>query len=94
MANLKSALKRIRQDRKRTLRNSAIRSRAKTYVKKVNRLLAEGRVDEAAEVARLAASALDTAAAKGVIHGNNAARRKSRLMKKVNAAQSSATPSR
>ncbi len=94
MANLKSALKRIRQDRKRTLRNSAIRSRAKTYVKKVNRLLAAGRVEEAAMAARQAASALDSAVVKGVIHSNNAARRKSRLMKKVNAAQSSTTAPR
>ena len=91
MANTKSAIKRIRQNEKRRLRNRIIRSRARTFVKKVNRLLAQGRVKEASEVAILAISALDKAAEKGVIHKNNAARRKSRLMAKVNRALAEAS---
>lgn len=88
MANLKSSIKRIRQSKKRELRNSAVQSRARTAVKKVNRLLAEGRVDDAVEAAAQAASALDRAVSKGVVHGNNADRRKSRLMKKIKSARS------
>ena len=90
MANLKSAIKRIRQSKKRELRNSAVRSRARTFVKKVSRLLGEGRIDEAAQTAQQAVSALDSAVTKGVLHKNNASRRKSRLMKKLNQARSSA----
>ena len=88
MANLKSSIKRIKQSAKRELRNSAVQSRARTTVKKVNRLLAEGRLDEATQAAALAASALDRAVSKGVLHKNNADRRKSRLMKKINGARS------
>jgi small subunit ribosomal protein S20 len=88
LANLKSSIKRIRQSKKRELRNSAIQSRARTAVKKANRLVAEGRLDEATEAAKVAASALDRAVSKGVVHGNNADRRKSRLMKRIKSARS------
>jgi len=57
----------------------------------VRKLIAEGRLEEATEVARLAVSALDKAAEKGIIHKNNAARRKSRLMKLLNQALASAS---
>ncbi len=84
MPNTKSAEKELRKAEKRRLRNMYYRSRARTFVKKVRKLLAEGKLEEAKEALRLAISALDKAAQKGVIHKNNAARRKSRLMKLFN----------
>ncbi len=62
------------------------RSRARTFIKKTDRLIAEGKLEEAAQAARQAISALDKAAVKGVIHKNNAARRKARLMRRLNLA--------
>lgn len=85
MPNTKSAEKELRKAQKRRLRNMYYRSRARTFVKRVRKLLAEGKIEEAREALRLAISALDKAAEKGVIHKNNAARRKSRLMKLFNA---------
>lgn len=90
LANLKSAIKRIRQSEKARQRNRVYRSRARTFVKKVNTLLDQGRIQEAAEASTAALSALDRAAASGVIHKNNAARRKARLMARLNKAQSAA----
>ena len=86
MAKIKSAIKRIRSSARKRERNRVIRSKARTYIKKVNRLIAEGRLEEASAVAIQAISALDKAAEKGVIHKNNAARCKSRLMKRLNQA--------
>lgn len=83
-------MKRLRQAEKRRFRNRVVRSRVRTFVKKTHQLIAAGRLDEAQEMARQAASALDKAAGKGVIHRNNAARHKSRLMKRLNAALQSA----
>ncbi len=85
MPNTKSAEKELRKAQKRRLRNMYYRSRARTFVKRVRKLLAEGKIEEAREALKLAISALDKAAEKGVIHKNNAARRKSRLMKLFNA---------
>jgi small subunit ribosomal protein S20 len=82
-----SAKKRLRQSDKRRLRNRVYRSEARTYVKRTNQLIAEQKLDEAAEVAALAVSALDRAAQKGVVHKKNAARRKSRLIKRLHRAQ-------
>ena len=62
------------------------RSRARTFVKKTDRLIAEDKLEEAAQAAQQAISALDKAAVKGVIHKNNAARRKARLMRRLNLA--------
>ena len=87
MANLKSALKRIRSSERRRQRNRLFRSRARTYVKQTRKLVTEGRLEEAHEAARLAIGTLDKAAAKGIIHPNNAARRKSRLMRMLSAAE-------
>lgn len=70
--------------------NQVHRSRARTFVKKTRRLIAEGRLEEAEALSREAISALDRAAQKGVIHKNNAARRKSRLMKHLNQAKGQA----
>ena len=91
MANIKSAIKRIRQSEKARGRNKVYRSRARTFVKRANALLEQGRVDDAAVVSMQAISALDRAAERGVIHKNNAARRKSRLMAKINKAKAAAT---
>ena len=84
MANTKSAMKRIRSSAKKRERNQVFRSRARTFVKKTRRLIAEGKMDEARQEAQLAISALDKAAEKGVIHKNKAARSKSRLMRSLN----------
>jgi small subunit ribosomal protein S20 len=83
----KSAKKDVRKTKRRTLTNKAVRSKAKTMINKAESQIAAG--DAAAGRAVVAAiSALDKAAEKGVIHPNNAARRKSRLMKKANKAAS------
>jgi len=87
LANTKSAIKRVRTAERRRRINQVHRSRARTYVKKTRVLIAAGKLEEAEEMVRQAASALDTAAQKGVIHPNNAARRKSRLMKQLNQAR-------
>lgn len=86
MANTKSALKRLRSARRRYLRNRVYRSGARTAIKKARLLIQSGRLEEAQEAVRKAVSVLDKAAEKGIIHKNNAARRKSRLMQALNRA--------
>lgn len=81
MANIKSQIKRNRQNEKRRVSNRIYRGRARTFVAKA-RVAIESEDPEAAKAAVVEAiSALDRAAEKGIIHKNNAARRKSRLMK-------------
>jgi small subunit ribosomal protein S20 len=87
MANIKSQIKRNRQNEERRLRNKAVRSELKTRVKRAV-TTAEGGDETAADDARLAVKRLDKAAAKGIIHKNQAARRKSRLMKRLAKAES------
>jgi small subunit ribosomal protein S20 len=82
VANIKSQKKRILTNAKRAERNKAVKSELKTRVK--NAVAKSGSAD-ADEALRLAVKRLDMAAAKGVIHKNQAARRKSRLMRKLNA---------
>lgn len=84
MANIKSAIKRNRQNEKRRLHNRYYRGRARAFVKKARDVMDEGTQEEAQEALLEAISALDKAAAKGIIHKNNASRRKSRLMKRYN----------
>jgi len=86
-----SAKKRVRQSEKRRVRNRVYRSRARTYVKRANRLIDQGKFEEATMVAQLAAGALDTAAQRGVLHKKNVARRKSRLFTRLNRAGSEDT---
>ncbi|HBF41061.1 MAG TPA: 30S ribosomal protein S20 [Anaerolineaceae bacterium] len=81
MANIKSAIKRNKQNEKRRVRNRVYRGAARTYVARARAAIASSNVDDAREATLKAISALDKAAQKGVIHKNNAARRKSRLMK-------------
>ena len=88
MANHKSALKRILQSEKRRIQNREFRNRARTLVKKARTLVGSGKDVSAAEAAtREAIRDLDMLASKGTVHKNNAARRKSRLMKQLNALQ-------
>jgi small subunit ribosomal protein S20 len=85
LANSKSAEKRIRVAERRRLRNRPFRSAARTLVKKAELAIAAGDQDTAQDSVVKATSMLDRVAGKGVIHRNNAARRKSRLMAKFNA---------
>lgn len=85
MANSKSARKRILTSERRRLRNRPYRSAARTFVKKAELAIASGDKAVAQEAVLAATSTLDRVCSKGVIHPNNAARRKSRLMKKLNA---------
>lgn len=88
MANTESAKKRIRQTEKRTERNRRYRGSARTHVKKVRRLIAENKLDEAEVVAREAYATLDKAGRRNIVHPRNAARRKGRLMAALAAARS------
>ncbi len=82
MANIKSQIKRNRQNEKARIRNKMVRSEMRTRTKHA---LAAAGTDQSDEALRLAIKRIDKAAAKGVIHRNEAARRKSRLTKRVNA---------
>ena len=84
MANIKSQIKRNKQNEVRRLRNKAVRSELKTRVKTAVSAAAAS-PEEAAPAVRTAQQRLDKAAEKGIIHKNQAARRKSRLMKRINA---------
>ena len=90
LANIKSQIKRNRQNEKRRLRNRVYTSGARTYVKKARTALDGGNLEEARSATMQAISELDHAAEKGVLHKNNAARRKSRLMKHLNALEKKA----
>ncbi len=82
MANIKSQIKRNKQNEKRHERNKAVRSELKTRVRNAV-TAAEAGADDADAKLRDAVKRIDTAAAKGVIHKNQAARRKSRLVTSV-----------
>jgi small subunit ribosomal protein S20 len=81
LANTKSAIKRIKQNHKRRLRNRLITGRARTFIKHARSAIDSGTPEEARAATLAAISSLDKAAEKGVIHKNNAARRKGRLMR-------------
>ncbi|HJU57303.1 MAG TPA: 30S ribosomal protein S20 [Actinomycetota bacterium] len=86
MANIKSQIKRNRQNAKRHARNKAVRSSLKTSTKKVYAAVAEGDGEAASTNAREAARAYDKAASKGIVHRRAAARHNSRLAKAANRA--------
>jgi small subunit ribosomal protein S20 len=90
LANIKSQIKRNKQNEKRRLRNRNLRGAARTAIKNANTAMTTG--EEAQASLTTAISALDKAAEKGVIHPKNAARRKSRLMKAANKAASAPAP--
>jgi len=77
----------VRVGERRRLRNKSVHSLCKTNITKAERLIFSGELELAREAVVAAISSLDKAAEKGIIHPNNAARRKSRLMKKLNEAQ-------
>jgi len=86
MPNNAAAQKRMRQEKKRRLHNRSVKSIVKTQITKARQAITSDADDTTtAEAVRAAVSELDRAAKKGVIHRNNAARRKSRLMKQLNA---------
>ena len=87
MANIKSAIKRIRSSARKQKRNRVVRGQARSAVKQARTSLAEGKSELAQASVKKAISALDHAAGKGVIHKNSAARRKSRLMKQLGQVQ-------
>jgi small subunit ribosomal protein S20 len=89
VANIKSQMKRNRQNERRRLRNKAVRSELKTRQKRAVSAAEQG-AEDTLELTRLAVKRLDKAASKGVIHKNEAARRKSRLMKRIAAAEAAA----
>jgi len=84
MANIKSQIKRNRQNEKRRVRNKAVRSELKTRTKQALASVEQG-AEQADGAVRLAMKRIDKAAANKVIHKNAAARRKSRLMRRINA---------
>lgn len=88
----KSAQKEVRVAGRRNIQNKSIRTKSKTQIDKAEKLISSGELDQAKNEVKAAISTLDKAAKKGTIHPNNAARRKSRLMKKLNQAVSSAKP--
>ena len=85
MANIRSQIKRNRQNERRRLMNKAVRSEIRTRTKTAVTAVDAG-AEDAAEATRAAVKRIDKAAALGVIHKNQAANRKSRLMRRANAA--------
>lgn len=86
MANTSSAKKDLRRSEKRRVQNQATKSALKTFVKKAKQSTTTGDVATTAEALRVATKALDKAVQNGVIHKNQAARRKSRIAKAINEA--------
>jgi len=84
LANLKSSLKDIRRNQKRRLRNKSAKSAMKTFIKRAKLAAASGDLDAIKRALAQACSAIDKTAERGIIHKNQAARRKSRLMRFVN----------
>ena len=84
MPRSKSSQKQVRVVERRRIRNKSTRSLCKTNVTKADRLILSNDLDSARVATEAAISSLDRAAEKGVIHPNNAARRKSRLLKRLN----------
>lgn len=90
MANIKSAIKRNRQNDKLRAHNRIYRGRARTFIRRAQAEIESGELESAREATLVAISALDKAAEKGILHKNNASRRKSRLMKRLAALEAKA----
>jgi len=84
LANIKSSKKRIKIAKTRNMRNNIVKTSIKTAIKKFEKAITDGNIEEAEKNLINAVSKLDKAAAKGVIHKNTAARKKSSLYKKLN----------
>ena len=91
MTSKKSAQKAARVGQRKAQRNKPIRSSVKLYVTKARKLIVKNDLDAARDAVKTATISLDKAAQKGVIHPNNAARRKSRLMRRLNKALAATT---
>ena len=89
MPNIKSAIKRTKVSERRHIRNRAAKSAVRTFVKVAEKSIKTANVSEelTVEAVAKALKELDSAASKGILHKNNAARRKARLMKKLNKVQ-------
>jgi small subunit ribosomal protein S20 len=85
LANIKSQIKRIKVAERQRLRNKSTKSALKTYVTKFNNAVVAGDRAIAETALKTAIKSFDKAAEKGIIHKNNAANKKSRMMKKFNA---------
>ena len=85
MANIKSSAKRVLVSREQAARNKAEKSKLKTTIKKFNAATAEGNQENAEAAYKAAVKSVDRAASKGLIHKNNAARKKSQMAAKMNA---------
>ena len=92
MPNTKTAKKELRVAERRHARNKSEISLTKSSITKAQKLITSSELDSAKQAVAAAVKILDKAAEKGVIHKNNAARRKSRLMKKLNLAAKSVKP--
>ena len=88
MPNIKQQEKRMRQAEKRRMRNKSRKSEIKTYIRRFEAALQRGDREQCQLYLAKAVKALDKAAGDGIIHRNNAANRKSRLMRKFNALSS------
>ena len=86
MANIKSQIKRNRQNEKRRLRNKSVKSSLKTAIRKFHEASAKGDAENAGVLMREASRKLDQAVSKGVIHKNQAANRKSAIAKRLESA--------
>ena len=89
MANIKSQIKRNRQNEKRRLRNKSVRAEMRTRTKSAVSAAEDG-ADDAVDLLRIAVKRIDKAAAQGVIHKNTAANHKSRLVRRINALEAAA----
>lgn len=85
MPNIKSAKKRVIVNQKKTEQNKNIRSRVKTEIKKVEALIKDNNIEEAKALLPQAFALIDSAASKNIIHANNAANKKAKLAKKIDA---------
>ena len=82
MPNIKSAKKRVKVIAAKTLRNKSLNSSLKTSIKKANAAI-DNNVNEKSEVVKVAVKKIDQAVSKGILHKNTAARKKSKLVKKL-----------
>jgi small subunit ribosomal protein S20 len=87
VANIKSQIKRNKQNEKAHQRNKAVKSELRTYVRKFREAVEAGNVDEATAAMQAASRKLDKAVSKGVIHKNQAANRKSAIAKRLSELQ-------
>ncbi len=93
MANTKSAKKRIRQNEKRRMRNRTVVTRTRTYLKRARLAMDEGDAVASQEAVKIAVRELDRAVSRGVLHAKNGARRKSRLIARLNSMGMETEPS-